>query len=237
MDRPSSATNPSPVLVWAVVAVLAGQFLALVVLTTRFDPETAPESLTFGIVLASGIAAIGLGYDATRVDQSGTWWNPRAWVWAFAMLPFALNLGFALAYLVRRIESGEHDVPWGKWIRLVVAGAVLTGMGTVSFIALERVATLPTTVVEFLRLATLVALGTTIVAAYYDVTYVNAVLEILDERWMLNGLYWVPLVSILSPPINVLFAALYVVRRRRLLNGVEESPSALLEREWSHSDG
>lgn len=223
LSRPQSA--PDWTLALAVAAALVAQVAIFLGMFSRYDPRTVPTVLTASIPLASGIAAITLGYDATRVNESTLWWNPRAWVWAYAMIPVGLNLGLFVGYLLRRREAVREAVPGDRWVAVLVPAILLAHGGAGAMSAIPGQTTL--VVVLSLWLVASAAFGLSIVAIYYDLSFVNAVLGTVDERWPLKGYHWILLVLALAPLL--LF---YYLRRRMLLSVVDDPPSDLLVMEW-----
>lgn len=227
------ASLPDWSLAGIALATVVLQVVLFVFMVARYDPETVPETLSASIPLTSGVAGLVIGYDATRLTDAGTWWHPRPWAWAFAMLPPGLNLGFCVGYLLRRREAVTESVPDDRWLRLLVAALVVAYAGSGVVRLFGEVdpdsALLLALVVVFLLSPAAFALS--IVALYYDLLYANAVLSTADHRWPLKGYHWIPLV--LGTALLVVF---YYFRRRMLLGRVEETPADLLESEWRSVD-
>lgn len=226
LDQGTVDTGPAWTLALAVAAVLVVQVAIFVVMFSLYDPETVPTILTAAIPLTSGVAAIALGYDATKVDDSTLWWNPRAWVWAYAMIPVGLNVGICVGYLIRRRETADEPAPGDRWLVVLVPAILFAQAGAAVMSSLPAGTSLGGIILLWLTASA--AFGLSIVAIYYDLQFVNAVLAAVDERWPLKGYHWIPLVLALGPLL--LF---YYLRRRMLLSVVDEDPATVLSRELS----
>jgi hypothetical protein len=64
-----------------------------------------------------------------------------------------------------------------------------------------------------------------VVAMVYDVKNVSAILAESDSGWLFDGYHWIVLVALLIPA-NLLFALIYLVRRRQILaRGGKRAPA------------
>ena len=226
MERSTEDVAGEPSLATVAFSLVVAQAAAIVVMVTWFDPTELPSIVTLPVPLLSGVAALLIGWDATTFKESGNWWRPRPWAWAFAVLLPGLNLGFGLGYLLRRSEVRERTSPSGRWL-FVLAPAVVVSAAAFIFVSTFDESG---TIWESILLVSLFfgsgALALSIVAAYYDVRFVTTVLETAGSGWRLRGYHWVPLVTIVLPA-NALILGVYYLRRRRVLDEVETSPERI----------
>lgn len=176
--------------------------------------------------IASGGAAVAIGYDATKIQEADLWWQPRPWVWAFAMVPPLLNLGFCAGYVWQRLGVTDRKVPSDRWFPVLAAGVVLASGAVLALSNLIAAETTTPPLALTLSGVGLAGTALTLVAIYFDVHYVRAILSAADERWRLGGRHWIPLLALFHPT-NLLFLGVYYLRRRSLLGGIED-PSGLL---------
>lgn len=204
--------------------ILGGQTVALLWVATA--PSTVPYGTRPGILALSLVAAVLFrtirDWEPSRGDS---WWQPRWRLWVVGVMPPVINLGVWVTFLLRVREVSDSDRPTGRWKLLAVGGAVVSAVGTAYVQASGGVGTtrtLPTLV----GMAALVSVGFTLVAIFYDVRYVTERFEGTAHGWLFKGYHWIVLVGFLIPS-NLVFALLYLLRRRMLLNRAEGSHGAM----------
>jgi len=230
-DNPERGQLSEYRLIGAVYVALIVQAIAIFVIT-QYNSENIPISVSMLVPAISAISAFLLGYDASNLRKAQhSFWRPRPWVWGLGMLLPGVNVGILSGYVFRRMESVAEPVPSDSWFRLVVATVVPAAAGA-TLIATVSPASVSPVLLESIRSVTVGAFGLSLVAAYYDVTYVGAVLETVDKSWIFSGYHWVLILTLFLPP-SVLFVGVYYVRRRMLLDSVDGTPQELLAAHWS----
>lgn len=227
MERSTEAVSGDPSLATAAFGLVVVQAVAVVVMVSWFDPTELPSIVTLPVPLLSGGAALLIGWDATTFEGSSQWWSPRPWVWAFALLPPGLNLGFGLGYLLRRTEVSGRTAPSGRWLFVLAPAVVVSAAIFIFASTFDESGAVPESILLVSLFVGTGALALSIVAAYYDVRFVTTVLETAGSGWPLRGYHWIPLVTIVLPA-NVLILGVYYLRRRGLLDDIEMSPEHVL---------
>jgi len=209
---------------WVLLPALGGLLAVQTVLLAwaLASPESLPAGADIAVVPLAVTTAVIFGIHArrraTRDDDS--WWRPDWRQWAVAGVFPGANAGVLLGYLLRRREVGRAAEPSGYWKRPLVFGVVFTTVGSLVTRQYFDPGSL-SPLGALVLVAVLVAVGFTLVAAYYDIQYVALAREAAGREWLADGLHW--LIPLGFPiPGRIFFLAIYVFRRRVMLGRLAE---------------
>jgi len=186
------------------------------------SPGTLPSGGNVAVIGLAVVSAAVLAVDAraTRQEATASWWRPDWRQWALGGLFPGPNAGVFLGYLLRRHEAATAQEPSGYWKPSLVAGVVLTTVGSVlTNTVFDPQALSPLGAVVLV--AVLVAVGFTFVAAFYDIQYVALAREAAGQQWFADGYHWLAPVGFPIPG-RIFFLAIYVFRRRLLLGRIAQ---------------
>lgn len=202
---------------WTRLAALGGLLALQTVLLAwaLASPETLPGGSDLAIV-GLGVVSAGLfALDARWSSTGESWWRPDWRQWALAGLFPGANLGIFAGYLLRHYEATHADEPSGYWKRPLVAGVIVTTLGSLAsrrYFDPNALSPVGAVVV----VGVLVVVGFTFVAAYYDIQYVSLARTAAEEPLLADGIYWLVVLGFPIPG-RVFFLAIYVFRRRMML--------------------
>ena len=200
------------------------------------EVDTSSSILPIVLLGLSLVAALLYRIEARQfAEQGSTWWQPDYRWWVVSALPFGINLGVYLGFLLRRSEALRWEGPSTRWKRIAVGGAVVSAIGTTVF-RFGSGGELPVVVLAAVSLLSLNAVGLSVVAIVYDVKNVSAILAESDTGWLFDGHHWIVLVALLIPA-NLLFALIYLVRRRQILaRGGKQEPAVAATTDGAGND-
>ncbi|MFC7133878.1 MULTISPECIES: hypothetical protein [Salinibaculum] len=219
-DDPAEGGLPSPLLL-----VLAGTLAVqtvLMVWSLAADNSTvaAPSFLPTLVLALSGVAALAVVIDAR---SAGGWWQPRWPFWVFGVALLGVNVGVAAAYILRRQESVTTPGPTARWKLATVSAA---GVAAVSTMVYEGLFDGPEGLLaSLLAVVSLGTVGFGLAANVFDLRYVTSRLDGTGTGWVMDGYHW-PIMVMVLIPANVLFAVLYLYRRRRLFTKAGQADTA-----------
>lgn len=191
----------------------------------------APSTIFLGtraVVLLLSLVAAFVVVRAVRRREPGaddSWWRPDWRYWLLGMIFPVSNLGVWGAFALRVREVTDSDRPTDQWKYPTVLGAVVSAVGTAT-IQSTTGGEVGGALISLIAIVSLVAVGFTLVAAYYDTRYVGTVIGNAGSGWLFNGFHWVVLLGAFIPS-NFILSFLYLLRRRMLLNRAERGDRSI----------